>query len=167
MKPEADRGTAPRSALSTSRTSWWSVRVLRPKLCKELRSGAGRATPPDRLPRATSVATLAGMSSAPPRCIATVERAGRSGSPSGRPGSPLESPGKLRGKSDHGEDTSPWKERAIRHSQGCRTQRTRSQRNASKSRVSPDRAPLSPTSNGERGAPLPGEVQRHGGSRPR
>jgi hypothetical protein len=140
MKPEADRGTAPRSALSTSRTSWWSVRWLRHPGERPLRTDCRERPRSQR---------WQGCLRLHRRCIATVERAGRSGSPSGSPGSPLESPGKLRGKSDHGEDTSPWKERATCHSQGCRAQRTRSQRNASKSRISPDTPLLPPTSNGE------------------
>src|SRR6187455_1959806 len=99
----------------------------------------------------------AGMSRAPP----SVYRHRREGlplgtSPRGCSGSPWESLRKPRRKSGHEEDTSPWKERAIRHSQGCRTQRTRSQRNASKSRISPDTSLLPPTSNGEQKGERPG-----------
>jgi hypothetical protein len=52
------------------------------------------------------------MSSAPPRCIATVARAGRSVPLRGR----RVAPGKSREAaeaSNHEEETSPWKERAI------------------------------------------------------
>src|SRR6187455_1959804 len=38
MKPDADRGNAPRSALSTSRTSWWFARCLRAPCERPLRT---------------------------------------------------------------------------------------------------------------------------------
>jgi hypothetical protein len=122
-------------------------------------SGSARTTPPDRLRKQ-------GCLRLHRRCIATVARACRSELPLGvAPGRPGKVPGSRGWESDHEEDTSPWKERATCHSQGCRAQRTRSQRNASKSRISPDTPPLLPTSNGEQGANVPGETQRQGGSK--
>jgi hypothetical protein len=101
MSPEVDRGDAPRSDLSTSRTPWW------------LAGPSGRANDPSGQTAAAASAEPLGrdvLGSIPVNRHR--ERAGRSDPPRGfrvAPGSP----GRLRRKSDHGGGTSPWKERAI------------------------------------------------------
>jgi hypothetical protein len=125
-------------------------------------SRAGAHDPSGQTPAAASADRLGGMSSAPSRCIATV-RGPAARFPFGGFGSPLGSPGRLRRKSDHEGGRSPWKERATRCPKGCRTQRTRSQSNTSKSRGSlgPCYFRRPATGSGERDHPR--VFQRHGG----
>jgi hypothetical protein len=63
-------------------------------------------------------------------------------------------------------DTSPWKERAIWHPKGCRTQRTRSRSNTSKSRASFGPRHFCRPATGSRGRDHPRGASRHGGNRP-
>jgi hypothetical protein len=130
-----DRGNAPRSALSTSRTPRWSLRLrmrqrpLRTDSPRRLRPNAGR--------------DVLGSSAGIRPCV----RAGRSvtfGS-SGRPGESR----RLRRKSSLEGDRSPWKERAIRCPQGCRYA---------------IRTPLSEQRLEVDGSTRKGGAQRHGGT---
>jgi hypothetical protein len=148
MMPDADRGNAPRSALSTSRTPGRSVGSSDP-----VHDPRGQ-TPRDDFGRNAGRDVLGSSA-----VIRHRARAGRSVLPfGGAPGRPGRVPGGAAdGRTSKGTQAHGRNERS-RRPQGCRTQRTRSRSNASKSRGSIAQTPLPPTGNGERGVSPPGGV---------
>jgi len=81
----------------------------------------------------------------------------------GRVGSPRESPGRLRRKSNLEGDTSPWKERAFQVPERVPDATDSFAEQRLEVEGSTRQTSLSPTSNGERGASPSGGVQRQGG----
>jgi hypothetical protein len=155
MKPEADRGDAPRSALSTSRTSGWSVRSFTATRLRGV--GRERTNDPSGQTAASDLGRNAGRDVLGSTAVYRHRREGRPlDSPPGASGRPREALGGRGGSRTTERTQAHGRNERSRYSQGCRTQRTRSQRNASKSRASPDTPSLPPTSNGERGADRPG-----------